>query len=335
MGSWLCRREAPASAGDAVPEAPPATPAPAKPRLDPKDFMVMNAKGVTVVRPPGAIAGQQFIIDTADDCDIFLFDYSAQVTVDFATNCRIFIGPCESSVFLRDCRRCRVVCACQQLRTRDCADVDLMLFCSTQPSIETTRDLRISCFQYSYFSLAEQFQSAKLSVWNNQWFRVHDFNETDGEVHYRLATTRQSGSDVLGRRASQACHVISDAEVDMSSPVPFTEGRKVQDVWFALVIDRAEQRAHDVLDVWLHEGACLLETRQGTLTKSQTDLLFLHGGTVDSALKRRATSSTLIGMRFDGTGKAPSAQDGTFVADDPQIAQYMSNCYFQQFLPTI
>lgn len=94
-----------------------------------------------------AIAGQQFIIDTADDCDIFLFDYSAQVTVDFATNCRIFIGPCESSVFLRDCRRCRVVCACQQLRTRDCADVDLMLFCSTQPSIETTRDLRISCFQ--------------------------------------------------------------------------------------------------------------------------------------------------------------------------------------------
>lgn len=142
--------------------------------------------------------------------------------------------------------------------------------------------------QYSYFSLAEQFQSAKLSVWNNQWFRVHDFNETDGEVHYRLATTvrttardasgvaltgsaqRQSGSDVLGRRASQACHVISDAEVDMSSPVPFTEGRKVQDVWFALVIDRAEQRAHDVLDVWLHEGACLLETRQGTLTKSQT-----------------------------------------------------------------
>ncbi|KMS93894.1 hypothetical protein BVRB_026850, partial [Beta vulgaris subsp. vulgaris] len=164
-------------------ESPPPKP---QAKLNPKDFMVTGLKDVTVVRGPGQIAGQQFIIDTVDNCNIFLFDNSAQVTIDFATNCRIFIAPCESSVFFRDCKACRVVAACQQLRTRDCSDIDMMLFSITQPSIETTTRLRLSCFQASYFSLSEQFHSANLCIWDNNWWRVHDFNETDGERHWEI-----------------------------------------------------------------------------------------------------------------------------------------------------
>lgn len=125
----------------------------------------------TVVRAPGQLQGQQFVMDGCDNCDIFLLDHSAQVMVDYCTNCRIFIAPCESSVFLRNCTGCKFVIACQQLRTRDCEDNDVLLFCQTQPSIETTTKLRLGCFQAAYFALGGQFADAKLSVWNNEWSR--------------------------------------------------------------------------------------------------------------------------------------------------------------------
>jgi protein XRP2 len=53
------------------------------------------------------VAGQQFIIDACVDCDIYIFDQNAAITVDDCKNCRIFIGPCDSSVFIRDCYNCK------------------------------------------------------------------------------------------------------------------------------------------------------------------------------------------------------------------------------------
>ena len=57
---------------------------------------------------------------------------SATVTVDLCKRCRICIGPCESSVFLRDCEDIQIVVACQQLRTRNVP----RLSCSGSPQRE-------------------------------------------------------------------------------------------------------------------------------------------------------------------------------------------------------
>ncbi len=45
------------------------------------------------------------------------------------------------SVFLRDCSDCTILCACQQLRTRDCARIELALHCATQPIIENSTNM--------------------------------------------------------------------------------------------------------------------------------------------------------------------------------------------------
>jgi protein XRP2 len=66
-----------------------------KKKLDPKDFMLQKLENQTIIRLPGSIQGQQFIIEDCKNCDIFLCDNSAQITVDMCTNCRVFIGPCE------------------------------------------------------------------------------------------------------------------------------------------------------------------------------------------------------------------------------------------------
>lgn len=50
------------------------------------------------------------------DCDLYVVDSCAQVTIDKAKNCRIFLGPTEGSVFIRDSVNCKMAVICRQLR---------------------------------------------------------------------------------------------------------------------------------------------------------------------------------------------------------------------------
>ena len=131
--------------------------------------MFTKRKGEVLVKPPGSINGQQFIVEECEDCEIFLLDWSAMVTVDLCKRCRLVIGPCESSVFLRDCEELKCVIACQQLRTREVKGLDALLMTVAQPSIEETRHARFGCYNLQYEALAAQFTAAKLSPYNNRW----------------------------------------------------------------------------------------------------------------------------------------------------------------------
>lgn len=51
------------------------------------------------VREPGGIGGQQFIVEECSECEVYLLDHTAALTIDLCTDCRIFAGPCESRYF--------------------------------------------------------------------------------------------------------------------------------------------------------------------------------------------------------------------------------------------
>uniref|UniRef100_A0A914UIE2 Protein XRP2 n=1 Tax=Plectus sambesii TaxID=2011161 RepID=A0A914UIE2_9BILA len=112
--------------------------------------------------------------------NIYLFDNTASVNIDDCTNCNIFIGPSKGSVFIRNCSQCALMVACQQFRTRDCQDLDVFLFCSTQPIIEESKQIRFACLQIFYEQLSAQLDSAALSVFNNSWSKIHDFTPSQG-----------------------------------------------------------------------------------------------------------------------------------------------------------
>ncbi len=62
-------------------------------------------------------------------------------------------------------------------RTRDCHDIDVLLYSKTPPIIETTNNIRIGCFQFeSYPGLREQFEKANLNIWDNKWSDMYDFS---------------------------------------------------------------------------------------------------------------------------------------------------------------
>lgn len=105
------------------------------PSLKREDFMFSDVQEPSVLtKLPGSISGQQFIVEDCHDCDIFLLDHCTSVQIDACTNCRIIVGPCQASLFVRNCSQCTIICAAQQFRTRDCTDVDVYLYSATGTS---------------------------------------------------------------------------------------------------------------------------------------------------------------------------------------------------------
>lgn len=143
--------------------------------IDPNDYILKGEKGRTIVKGANSIKGQQFCIEDCKDCVIFLLDHADSVTVDLCENCKIVVAPVEGSFFIRDSTNCTVIAACQQFRTRNCDALQILLHCTTKPSIESSKNMQFGCFQFNYKGLLDQFKVAKLNVFKNEWSSVYDF----------------------------------------------------------------------------------------------------------------------------------------------------------------
>lgn len=128
---------------------------------------------------------QQFNIDNCHGCVYFIFDITANLYIDDSTDCFVFCAPCESSVFIRNCKNMRFVGATKQFRVRDCFDSEFALYCNSQPVVESSARLVFSNFSaVGYKELLGQFRTTKMDVWNNHWSEIHDFTKKAGEVHF-------------------------------------------------------------------------------------------------------------------------------------------------------
>eukprot|EP00727_Mastigamoeba_balamuthi_P006189 m51a1_g219 putative protein xrp2 (354) ;mRNA; f:41632-43191 len=185
--------------GSAVPGSLPAADASAAPAATPASdlshYTFSKQAGQVLVRAPGSIAGQRFIVEECTDCDIWLCDHMSTITFDECRNCRVFIGPVEGSCFVRTCKGCKFVAAVQQWRTRDCEDCDVLLHTTTEPCVESSSNIRFGCFRFSYQGLAEQFAKSGLDVFTNKWSEVYDF--TPSPDSYSLLPVSAETAPVL------------------------------------------------------------------------------------------------------------------------------------------
>lgn len=98
-----------------------------KANINIQDYMFCQQESNLCIKPPGSINGEQFIIEDNNQCDIYILDHIAAMNVDNCCNCRIVTGPVSGSIFLRDCKDCIVIIACQQLRLRNCHNMSKLL----------------------------------------------------------------------------------------------------------------------------------------------------------------------------------------------------------------
>ncbi len=140
-------------------------------------YTFRDKQSATLVKQPGSILGQPFVIDNCQSSEILLLDYCDQVQIDDVRDSKVFIGASSGSVFVRNCKNCTFTVACGQLRTRDCGNVTFNLYCKTEPVIETSTDMRFGPFNGAYPGHEKDMLLADLDPSINKWQSVYDFND--------------------------------------------------------------------------------------------------------------------------------------------------------------
>ncbi|KAK0068445.1 protein XRP2 [Biomphalaria pfeifferi] len=193
------------------------------------DFIIDGKKGETVIKHVGSVNGEQIVIQNCQDSSIYVFDHIATVNVDDCINCNIFLGPIKSSVFIRDCKQCRVVVACQQFRTRDCFQIDTFLLCGTQPIIESSSRMKFACYRYYYSQLDSHFKSAGLSIFNNNWSNIHDFTPVPGEdLNFSYLPVDSKVEDLVPVPQGEEIESMQIKTDENNSVVPMTWGKRTK-----------------------------------------------------------------------------------------------------------
>uniref|UniRef100_A0A4W3K5M8 Protein XRP2 n=1 Tax=Callorhinchus milii TaxID=7868 RepID=A0A4W3K5M8_CALMI len=279
-------------------------------QVDVKDYMLTGLKDQTVGRLPDKVAGEQFVIQDCENCNLYIFDHSATITIDDCTNCRIFLGPIKGSVFFRDCKDCKCIVACQQFRTRDCKRMDFFLCCATQPIIESSTGMRFGCFRYYYPELAFQFKDAGLSIFNNNWSNIHDFTPLDNEENWSLQPEDMAIQDFVPLPDIEELKSVRISMDLNRSIVPVTCGQKQKCndesclvVFFAG--DYTTANARKLIDEMTAKKFVLVQTKEIVLNTDDANRVFQQkAGEFTSLLEK----GPVVALEFNGEGAVETCQ---------------------------
>ncbi|KAF4756367.1 hypothetical protein FOZ62_022142 [Perkinsus olseni] len=196
-------------------------------RPDPKDFIFTGKSSDKLVRKQGDIRGYDFSIDGCESCEIYLFDHTSQVFIDDCKDCTIFVGPVGGSVFLRDCSRVRLMALCQQLRTRDCRECELLLQIPGHPIVESSQHMIFGPLEIPKEltkAFNELMAEAGLAVARNEWASVFDFSKGQepfpSDEHWRIMNEGEmrSRGTLNWHEEARACLGICGVARDVAPP---------------------------------------------------------------------------------------------------------------------
>ena len=103
-------------------------------RANPADYRFLDEKNKFLYKVDGQIKGQAFKLQNCTQSNLYVHDQTNQVLMDDCKECCIVLGPGSSSTFIRTSHKCMMVIFCQQLRMRDCSDMEIMLYSQTEVS---------------------------------------------------------------------------------------------------------------------------------------------------------------------------------------------------------
>ena len=146
-------------------------------KLDKKNFMFMEQTGKVCHKKAGDLNGKDFLIDGCKDCTIIIEDHTAQVQIDYCENCVIFLAPVNGPCFIRNSKNITLKLVCQQLRTREIEDCDVLIYNCDQPSIEMSKNIRFGTWDPAdYPPMEEQMKAANMPAGKNKWKNIYDFS---------------------------------------------------------------------------------------------------------------------------------------------------------------
>nr|XP_004668856.1 protein XRP2 [Jaculus jaculus] len=273
-------------------------------KVDLKDYMFHELKGETVGCLPGRVAGQQFFIQDCENCNIYIFDHSATITIDECINCRIFMGPVKGSVFFRNCRDCKCVVACQQFRMLDCVKLEVFLCCATQPIIESSTKIKFGCFQWYYPELASQFKDAGLSIFNNTWSNIYDFTPVTGELNWSLLSENAMVKDYVPIPTTEELKAVRVSTEANRSIVPVSRGQRQKNSEESCLVvlfagDYTIANARKLIDEMVGKGFSLIQTKEVCMKTEDAQRVFQEKASDYIPLLNKGP---VIALEFNGDG---------------------------------
>lgn len=124
--------------------------------------------------PPGgssATAGFGTIYGPARGADLFI-RHAKSAFINDCVDCTVYCQPVAGSVFLSKCVNCRVYVACHQLRLKDCAGLDLYVWCASTPIIETCDTVRFGPYRCWGGLLQSTTADGTAYATHAEWVRV-------------------------------------------------------------------------------------------------------------------------------------------------------------------
>ncbi|XP_053214383.1 protein XRP2-like, partial [Panonychus citri] len=181
------------------------------------------------------------------------------------------------SIFLRNCSNCRIICASQQFRARDCKNLHLFLHCLTKPTIEACESILVACYSFFYSQLSDQFKLAGLTVFNNSWSQVYDFGGDEGVESWSLLDHDVQPEDVF-----ECLLNIKEPEISLDtvlSVVPRTLGvRTDPSIETGLVIffpdGNREKRAKAFIREMAEKSCSLVATKEFMMKEVEASQVF-------------------------------------------------------------
>ncbi|GLH08320.1 Protein XRP2 [Gryllus bimaculatus] len=271
-------------------------------KVNSSDYLVQDIIDSEVVRLPGSVNGQQFIIQNCKNSTFYILDHMNAVVIDDCLDCKIVLGAVKGSVFLRDCKECVCIVACGQFRARDCRKLDIFLCCPTRPVLESSGSIHFGCYQLFYSGLEDHFSKTNLSAFNNEWSNIHDFTPIDGEDNWCLLPDTLSINDYISTPESEKTAQLGLTFSAEKSVVPHTWGpHKIISGQVCLVIffydGHQSLRVNKFINkMKMDNPECLLLlSKEKQMSSRDAELVFKS-----SAYNNVVTDGHVVGLQFCG-----------------------------------
>lgn len=158
------------------------------------DVNILIDEHNSIVNPTSLGAKQlegEFCLGDLTGCTVELLGSLQTLRLSNLRQCTVRCGPTARSVMMDKCVDCTIHVASHQIRIHESHGTTFYLLCRSRPIIEDCTNVQFGCYHPLDYAEAQQdLQRAGLSVEENLWDQIQDFNwlRTDPSPNYSLLT---------------------------------------------------------------------------------------------------------------------------------------------------
>lgn len=145
-------------------------------KLIENDFGVKNKTNESIIMRGNSILDKDVVLQNLTGCTVKLMGSPGTLHMSNMQGCTILSGPIVRSVLIENCKNCKFVLPCQQLRVHSSSQCDFYLHVTSRAIIEDTVSVRVAPYNWTYDEIDKQFSLLGWDLTKNHWDSMDDFN---------------------------------------------------------------------------------------------------------------------------------------------------------------